>query len=300
VLISYIFQLSLAILFGPIINADIFICSLFTHRRNRISRFVSWLRQRHEMCLWSQLLFAISISLACFVHQAQDSCSIYETSIITHLAGLNVTSFVLTMSAYLFPIRRVFVFAPGVAAVYVFTGMTEYLHVARKRPFGRILKACRDVAVEKELPWRKDLVEPFEESTVYPPLFAFTGLILGLTGLWLWLWYRRGRWVGSLSEVEGQKEVKVWAETKATRLQVDDYSRSERVVGVCITLASITLAGMAGSLLEIIMRERRTMILLSNGRTGEHVWGVGQIGALFAWAPLLVEMSWSGVYGCND
>ena len=62
-------------------------------------------------------------------------------------------------------------------------------------------------------------------------------------------------------------------------------------------LISISLAGMSISLLEIIMRQRRAMILLSDGTTGENLWNVGQIGALFAWAPLLVEMGYNGVYG---
>ena len=54
---------------------------------------------------------------------------------------------------------------------------------------------------------------------------------------------------------------------------------------------------MSISLLEIIMRQRRAMIMLSDGTTGENLWNVGQIGALFAWAPLLVEMGYNGMYG---
>jgi len=34
----------------------------------------------------------------------------------------------------------------------VFTGLTEYQHLARRMPFERILQARRDVAVEKDLP----------------------------------------------------------------------------------------------------------------------------------------------------
>ena len=99
------------------------------------------------------------------------------------------------------------------------------------------------------------------DSTVFPPLFAFTGLILALTGLWLYLWYRQGSWAGSLDELECQKGDEIGSGTRATPWLVDDYSKLERVVAVCITLISISLAGMAGSLLEVIMRERRMMIL---------------------------------------
>lgn len=216
-----------------------------------------------------------------------------------HLAGLNITSFLLTLSSYHFSIQRMVVFAPSVAAIYVFTTMAEYLHLIHRQPFTRIVQTCRDVAKVKNVSWMKDLVQPFTKSVVFPPLFAFTGLLLALTGLWLFLYRRRGGWAGTFDGKGGQNGDKPRSGIRAAPLQIGIYSKSERVVGVCIILASMSLAGMAISLMEIIMRYRRTMILISDGKTGENFWGVGQIGALFTWAPLLVEMSYTAIYGCK-
>ncbi len=88
-------------------------------------------------------------------------------------------------------------------------------------------------------------------------------------------------------------------ETRAAPFQTSKYSKLERVVGVCVMLISMTLTGVAAHLLNSIMRGRRAMFLISHGETGENLWGVGQIAALFAWAPLLVEMGYNAVYGCK-
>lgn len=64
-------------------------------------------------------------------------------------------------------------------------------------------------------------------------------------------------------------------------------------------LMSMTLTGVAAYMLDNIMRGRRGMILNSDGETEENLWGVGQIAALFVWAPLLVEMGYNAVYGCK-
>jgi len=43
------------------------------------------------------------------------------------------------------------------------------------------------------------------------------------------------------------------------------------------------------------LQTRRIMSRGREGTTGEDVWGIGQIGALFSWAPLLLEMACSAV-----
>ncbi len=59
---------------------------------------------------------------------------------------------------------------------------------------------------------------------------------------------------------------------------------------------SVLLADMSISLFEIIMRQCRAMILLCDGATWKNLWIVGQIGALFAWASLLVKMGYKNMY----
>jgi hypothetical protein len=45
-----------------------------------------------------------------------------------------------------------------------------------------------------------------------------------------------------------------------------------------------------------ILLQRWGMDLIWDGQTGVNEWGIGQIGALFTWAPLLTDLAWSGVH----
>lgn len=49
----------------------------------------------------------------------------------------------------------------------------------------------------------------------------------------------------------------------------------------------------AGDMFGAFLRQRQSMDLMWNGQAGLNVWGIGQIGALFAWVPLLVDMACS-------
>jgi hypothetical protein len=226
----------------------------------------------------------MAISLACFVRQSQESCPIYENSIITELAGLNIISFLLTLSSYYLPVERMVVFAPSVIATYVFTILAEFILLIHPPQFGRIIRTCIDMAEKKKQVGIKDLVGPYFTERVLPELVAYTCLIFTLTGMWLFLWLRRGRWVRTL---------------EGARRPTADRSKLEWVVGVSVMLMSMTLTGVAAYLLDGIIRGRRGMILDSSSETEENLWGVGQIAALFVWAPLLVEMGYNAMYGCK-
>ena len=49
------------------------------------------------------------------------------------------------------------------------------------------------------------------------------------------------------------------------------------------------------SFLESLL-QRWGMDLVWNGQTEANAWGIGQIGALFTWVPLLIDLAWSGVH----
>ena len=127
----------------------------------------------------------------------------------------------------------------------------------------------------------------------------YTGLILALTGMWLFLWLRRGRWVKRLEEAKRPTADKSGFETRAAPFQTLPYSKPEWIIGVCVMLISIGLTGVAAYLLNSLMRARRAMSVAFNGETEENLWGVGQIAALFAWTPLLVEMGYNAVHSCK-
>jgi hypothetical protein len=218
---------------------------------------------------------------------------------ITELAGLNIMSFLLTLSSYYFPVQRMVVFAPSVIAIYVFTMLAEYILLAYPPQFGRITQTCINVAEDGKVAWIKDLVGPYFTERILPELVAYTCLIFTLTGMWLFLWLRRGRWVRTIEETRSSTADRSEFETRAVLFQTVQYSKLVWVVGVCVMLMSMTMTGVAAYLLDGIMRGRRGMILISDGETGENLWGVGQIAALFVWAPLLVEMGYNAVYGCK-
>jgi hypothetical protein len=218
---------------------------------------------------------------------------------ITELAGLNIISFLLTLSSYYFPVERMVVFAPSVIATYVFTMLAEYILLIHPPQFGRIIRTCIHIAEDRKLAWTKDLVGPYFTERILPELVVYTCLIFALTGMWLFLWLRRGWWVPTLEEARLPTADRSEFETRTAPFQPFKHSKPEWVVGVCVMLMSMTLAGVAAYLLDGIMRGRRGMILNSDGETGENLWGVGQIAALFVWAPLLVEMGYNAAYGCK-
>lgn len=188
------------------------------------------------------------------------------------------------------------VFAALVVTTYVFTILAEYIVFVRPPQFGRILQTCLDVAKDKKLTWAKDLDMNGRELSEVAP---YTGLILALAGMWLFLWLRRGRWVRTLEEAKRPTADRSESETRAAPFQTLTYSKLEWIVGVCVMLISIGLTGVAAYLLNNIMRGRRAMSVAFNGGTGENLWGVGQIAALFVWAPLLVEMGYNAVHSCK-
>jgi hypothetical protein len=181
----------------------------------------------------------------------------------------------------------------------MFTIVGEYILIVRPPPFGRLALACIDVAEDRDLPWAKQIIEPYDDGKVYPQLFSYTGLIFALIGMWLFLWLRRGRRARTSDRVRHQTGEESESEATATPSQVASYSNSEWVVGIFIILVSTSITGLALSLLGRIMRERRAMTLMSDGKPAENVWGVGQIGALFAWAPLLVDLVYDAAHECR-
>jgi hypothetical protein len=60
-------------------------------------------------------------------------------------------------------------------------------------------------------------------------------------------------------------------------------------------LMSLYMVWVAVSSFRRTLLQRWGMDLIWDGQTGENAWGIGQIGALFTWVPLLIDLAWSGV-----
>ena len=293
VIISYALQLASAILYGPVIFADVFFFSALRKPR-RTSRFVAWLSQSHHTCLWSQLLFSFGIALACLVRQTQESCSIYENSMIGRIAGLNTMSFLITLSSYYYPVERMVVFAGSIIATYVFTLLAEFILAVHPPKYQRIIRACvRSVEDEKYLSIRYLVGMLNSEPIVSSELVADTCIVFILTGMWLFLWLQRGRKVQALEDFSFSARDKPERGKTIEPFQRSEHTKTEWVVGSGVMLTSLTLTGVAAYLLDGIMQARRGMIMNYGVRTAENEWGIGQIGAMFIWAPLLVEMGYT-------
>jgi hypothetical protein len=195
------------------------------------------------------------------------------------VGGVNITSFLLTMCSFYRPVERIAVFAFSVAAISVFTLLIEISPITGERPFEKLLQTCADIAEQRKLPWARHTIRPYVPGQDLSTVFSYVGLLLALVGMWLFLWLKQG-----------------WRIMNGA-IQAGNYSKSEWVVGVFNILTSITLAGLATDWLISIMTLRHAMKLASDGRTGDDSWGIGQIGAPFAWAPLLVDMGYTAVYG---
>ena len=70
---------------------------------------------------------------------------------IAQLAGLNIISFLLTLSSYYFPVQRIVVFTPSVVATSVFTILAEYILLIHPPQFGRIIQMCMNVVENTKL-----------------------------------------------------------------------------------------------------------------------------------------------------
>ncbi|KAI9858824.1 MAG: hypothetical protein M1813_007291 [Trichoglossum hirsutum] len=146
------------------------------------------------------------------------------------------------------------------------------------RPYDRVLRACQQSANEQKS-WGKAgvLIGPYAYRKALPEAISVSTLLMILAGMWLFLWVRRAR--------------------KGVTFQTGGYSKLERVVVLLAALVSMALLSEAVALLISMMTLRHGMSVASRGSTEEYVWNVGQIGALFAWTPLLVEMAYTATSG---
>jgi hypothetical protein len=72
------------------------------------------------------------------------------------------------------------------------------------------------------------------------------------------------------------------------------FQQHQRVCTIIVLLASIVVAYEVGSSFLSLLTVRSGMTTLWNDQTNVNTWGIGQVGAPFAWAPLLVDMAYEG------
>jgi hypothetical protein len=73
-----------------------------------------------------------------------------------------------------------------------------------------------------------------------------------------------------------------------------------RLLVLSVVVLSAFPAYKATERLYELLRIRHGMDILWKGETGYNYWGVGQIGALLAWTPLLVDVVFDGLDGIRN
>ena len=70
------------------------------------------------------------------------------------------------------------------------------------------------------------------------------------------------------------------------------YISLEWALGTAILLGAIASTGIAISFIIALKSIRKTMVEMHGSVDEENVWGIGQVGAIFAWAPVLVDIAY--------
>ncbi|KAH8732073.1 hypothetical protein GQ44DRAFT_273037 [Phaeosphaeriaceae sp. PMI808] len=270
VVLSYAMQLALANIFGPLLHFCSHILPAFRTSHNS-KRFTTWLKQHQELNLWSQLLFAFSLSLACVIREYKKSVPVYDSAIIQSVVMITLTSVLLSSTAMYQRIKRSALFGLGLIANIIFTIFASFGPLIKGHPVDPILQACVNVSKTQNLPWSDGGVTPYKFPEFYAVTFPYVGLMGISLCTWLFLLLRGGHWTTIYDEF--------------------NYMRpTVKILLMIIFLASTALSGLTCRHIYFILEMRRALSRGWNGDIEEGSWGVGQVLALFAWTPLLIEV----------
>ncbi|KAL6411732.1 hypothetical protein AUP68_04106 [Ilyonectria robusta] len=184
VLISYIIQYVLAVLYGPYLFISLHV---FPPRRISSPRYClnAWLSTQQVVALWSQLFYTLAIVLACVVRRHQNTLQAYEGAMILYVIFLSITSAHLTWVAFMHRIRRWIVFITIVGSIAALGLYGESSPALEQKRHWNIIQAC----LEK---FAIDI--PFDLRI---PLLAGASVLMLLMGLaWFYLYckvLRHGR-----------------------------------------------------------------------------------------------------------
>ncbi|KAH7389254.1 hypothetical protein BKA64DRAFT_680133 [Cadophora sp. MPI-SDFR-AT-0126] len=196
---SYIMELALAILFGPLLHFCSHILPAFGSSHD-LKHFTTWLKHHQQLSLWSQLLFSFSLALACFIQEYQREVAAYDSSVIQEVVGVSLTSVLITTTAFYQRIERPSLFCFGLITIIVFTALAAFGPLIRGHSADPILQACINVSKDEKLPWGNGGVRPYKFPEFYARVVPYIGLTLILICMWLYLRLRRDHWTKTHEE----------------------------------------------------------------------------------------------------
>ena len=233
--------------------------------------------RHHQSCLWSQLVFCLALSLACLIRQAQRQQHVdaFESLCIPTVIPLTLSCLILATVSYLprkgagnKPMEKKAVFMAAYALAIV-SGVIAMFGSFWAPRTDRILAECQVFAERNNMEWREVALPPMRVALdgSWGMIVVFIVTVICSFSVWHVL----------------QRNMDTW-ERKSFR---------KRLFVVGIGLLSVLLIWMPGCQIYNIMYAKDRMEILWNSEAGQTDWTVGQIGALFSWAPLIVDMAHS-------
>ncbi|KAI9867028.1 MAG: hypothetical protein M1813_000426 [Trichoglossum hirsutum] len=270
VVLSYVLQLSFAILYGPVLLLGAYIPLLKPFVRRLSSK-------PQSLNLWSQLWFGLAISVACAVRQFQQPPH-YESIIIVALDIVNTMCGLLSISAYYGEIKHLHLFSVLVLAISVLSILASSMPIARTFHVKRLLRVCETFGLSRGFMQEGANAYHLRLYTLNSSLPAFVSVVILMAALF-------AVWVLEWRRAERRRRRRGANEPQPRKLN----KLGSWVPEAFVVAASLTLTALAVTALVSIRQMRVILKNAYGGASAEDVWGFGQIGAPFAWAPLLCD-----------
>jgi chromate transport protein ChrA len=253
----------------------VLIPTFWSYKPRRI--FKALARKHHKACLWTQLVFCLALCLAGFIRQLQSDewIGVYESASIVQAVPTTIAGLVIATASYFpeseidkFDKRETFVAAFILAIVMGFVAVLDPTWGSRT---GTLLAQCALYADAHNEEWRDGAIAPIQNSLVAHIASTVATIVAVLISLTLWSLLRRND--------SGPSGVR------------------KKIVVAFLGLTIGYLMYDAGDHFTSLLSMRYQMGLLWERQNGQNTWTIGQIGALFTWAPLLVDMLYSATRG---
>jgi hypothetical protein len=251
-------QVGITLLFWPVAFLDGYFIPAFKEDHKQFS-MAKWLLKYHQKCLWTQLFFSVALCVAGLAIQVQQLSFIGTFESASLISSVTVSSLCLLETTISFDGKfdRPTVYSFGFFVVAACAFITA-IAPAWKSGVELLLEACATFVVKSVPAWSGSIIPP------YSSMIVDMSIILTASALLLGMWFCLGK----------------------------SLSRSVRKFLVTfVGCLALYLTYEACSSLQTLFHQRRDLDW--DGQTGQNDWGVGQIGAPFAWAPLLFDMAYA-------
>lgn len=287
-IISFIIQLLLTAIFWVCGLVDYVVVPVFW-RGYEPFRFSKWLLNHHQAFVWTQLIFSLALVLAGLVRRQQrdEFLGVFESASISTSITLTGAALILSTISYhatsvVPPVRgeqrmrrekhtfgeRVMLFIVTYTATLVIGAVLVLMPLWAART-ENILDVCYQFAYDTNKPWKDGAI-----SSMRKDISIFWGLLIAtlaaiLIALAVWYLLRN----------------RTWSNESAIRR------------GLLLTLA-IPLSGflmyMGVDAMLMLVQMRDKMGILWDFQNGQDILAIGQVLAIFTWAPLFGDIACLG------